>query len=79
LVEGSVSKCCLDIMNRTRADGLPVARYAAVRRDARKLPERCGGFVSVHFATVIETQEAWDRRGVCATSRVGIINEFTVV
>ena len=36
-----------------------------------------GGFIEVHVATLLETCEQRDRKGLYAKARAGIIKEFT--
>lgn len=55
----------------------PIAPYAAVRDDLRKMIGANGGFVLIHVATSLEECEARDRKGLYAKARAGIIPEFT--
>ena len=55
----------------------PIAPYASVRDDIRKLISANGGFVLVHVATTLETCESRDRKGLYAKARAGILKEFT--
>jgi len=57
----------------------PIAPYAAVREQVRRLIEPLGGFTLVHVATPIEVCEQRDRKGLYAKARAGIIKEFTGV
>ena len=55
----------------------PIAPYDAVRKDVRGMVQPGGGFVLVHVATPLEVCEQWDRKGLYAKARAGIIKEFT--
>ena len=55
----------------------PVAPYAATRQELRETIEAVGGFVEVHVSTPLETCEARDRKGLCATARAGLVKGFT--
>jgi len=55
----------------------PIAPYASVRDDIRKLISANGGFILVHVATTLETCESRDRKGLYAKARAGILKEFT--
>jgi len=55
----------------------PIAPYASVRDELRKMIGANGGFILVHVATSLETCEARDRKGLYAKARAGIIPEFT--
>jgi len=55
----------------------PIAPYSATRRTVRSMVEPHGGFIEVHVATLLETCEARDRKGLYAAARAGKIKEFT--
>lgn len=55
----------------------PIAPYQSTRRTVRNMIEQHGGFIEVHVATLLETCEARDRKGLYAKARAGIIKEFT--
>ncbi len=55
----------------------PIAPYTATRRTVRDMVSRHGGFIEVHVATLLETCEARDRKGLYAAARAGKIKEFT--
>ncbi len=55
----------------------PIAPYTATRRTVRNLISAHGGFIEVHVATLLETCEARDRKGLYAAARAGKIKEFT--
>jgi sulfate adenylyltransferase len=55
----------------------PIAPYVATRRTVRNMIEPHGGFLEVHVATLLETCEERDRKGLYAKARAGIIKEFT--
>jgi sulfate adenylyltransferase len=57
----------------------PIAPYASVRAEVRRMVERHGGFVLVHVATPIEECERRDRKGLYAKARAGEIPSFTGV
>jgi sulfate adenylyltransferase len=57
----------------------PIAPYASVRAEVRRMVERHGGFVLVHVATPIAECERRDRKGLYAQARAGIIPAFTGV
>ncbi len=57
----------------------PIAPYAAVRDENRRLIEKEGGYLLVHVATPIEVCEQRDRKGLYAKARAGVIDEFTGV
>jgi sulfate adenylyltransferase len=57
----------------------PIAPYASVRAEVRRMVERHGGFVLVHVATPIEECERRDRKGLYAKARAGEIPLFTGV
>ncbi|HEY0485256.1 MAG TPA: adenylyl-sulfate kinase [Mycobacteriales bacterium] len=65
----------------TRHGGLaicaPIAPYASVRAEVRRLVERYGDFVLVHVATPLEECERRDRKGLYAKARAGEIPAFT--
>jgi sulfate adenylyltransferase len=65
----------------TRHGGLaicaPIAPYASVRAEVRRLVERYGDFVLVHAATPLEECERRDRKGLYAKARAGEIPAFT--
>ncbi|MGI9626731.1 MAG: bifunctional sulfate adenylyltransferase/adenylylsulfate kinase, partial [Longimicrobiales bacterium] len=55
----------------------PIAPYAAIRDENRRLIGGGGGYILVHISTPIETCEERDRKGLYAKARAGIIKEFT--
>lgn len=55
----------------------PIAPYAEVRREVRKMISQYGGFIEVHVATSLEVCEGRDRKGLYAKARAGVIKEFT--
>lgn len=55
----------------------PIAPYASVRDELRRIIGANGGFILCHVATTLETCEARDRKGLYAKARAGIIPEFT--
>ncbi len=55
----------------------PIAPYISTRRTVRNMIEAHGGFIEVHVATLLETCEERDRKGLYAKARAGIIKEFT--
>jgi sulfate adenylyltransferase len=55
----------------------PIAPYAEVRREVRRMISQYGGFIEVHVATSLEVCEGRDRKGLYAKARAGIIKEFT--
>ena len=55
----------------------PIAPYTATRRKVRDMILVQGGFIEVHVATLLETCEQRDRKGLYAKARAGIIKEFT--
>ena len=55
----------------------PIAPYAAIRRENKKLISGLGGYILVHISTPIEVCEQRDRKGLYAKARAGIIKEFT--
>jgi sulfate adenylyltransferase len=57
----------------------PIAPYASVRADVRRMVERHGGFVLIHVATPIDECERRDRKGLYAKARAGVIPAFTGV
>ena len=57
----------------------PIAPYASVRAEVRRMVERHGGFVLVHVSTPIEECERRDRKGLYAKARAGEIPSFTGV
>ncbi len=65
----------------TRHGGLaicaPIAPYAQLRADVRRMVSQHGGFILVHIATPIEECERRDRKGLYAQARRGAIPEFT--
>ena len=65
----------------TKAGGIaicaPIAPYAAIRRENKKLISALGGYILVHIATPLEVCEQRDRKGLYAKARAGIIKEFT--
>ncbi len=67
----------------TKAGGIaicaPIAPYARLRREVRRMVEASGGFVLVHVATAIEVCEGRDVKGLYAKARAGLIGQFTGV
>jgi sulfate adenylyltransferase len=65
----------------TKAGGIaicaPIAPYAGIRRENKKLISSFGGYILVHMSTPIEVCEQRDRKGLYAKARAGIIKEFT--
>ena len=65
----------------TKAGGIaicaPIAPYAAIRRENKKLISSLGGYILVHISTPLEVCEQRDRKGLYAKARAGIIKEFT--
>jgi sulfate adenylyltransferase len=65
----------------TKAGGIaicaPIAPYASIRREVRKLVSEHGDFVEVYVSTPIEICEERDRKGLYAKARAGIISNFT--
>lgn len=55
----------------------PIAPYAEVRREIRRMISRCGGFIEIHVATSLEVCEGRDRKGLYAKARAGLVKEFT--
>ncbi|NNF27143.1 MAG: bifunctional sulfate adenylyltransferase/adenylylsulfate kinase [Gemmatimonadetes bacterium] len=55
----------------------PIAPYAQVRQENRRLIGEVGGYILVHIATPLEVCEERDRKGLYAKARAGIIKEFT--
>lgn len=55
----------------------PIAPYASIRNDVRRMIEPVGGFVLVHVATSLEECERRDRKGLYAKARAGILQQFT--
>jgi len=55
----------------------PIAPYTATRRTVRDMISAHGGFIEVHVATLLETCEERDRKGLYALARAGKIKEFT--
>jgi sulfate adenylyltransferase len=55
----------------------PIAPYASIRAEVRKLIEPHGGFILVHVATSLEECERRDRKGLYAKARAGILQQFT--
>ncbi len=55
----------------------PIAPYAAIRRENKKLISSLGGYILVHISTPLEVCEQRDRKGLYAKARAGIIKEFT--
>jgi len=55
----------------------PIAPYAEVRAQVRRLIEPLGGYTLVHVATPLDICEQRDRKGLYAKARAGIIKEFT--
>lgn len=56
----------------------PIAPYASMRAEMRRMTEEAGGrFVLIHVATPLEVCEARDRKGMYAKARAGLITGFT--
>jgi sulfate adenylyltransferase len=55
----------------------PIAPYASVREEVRRMVEPEGGFVLVYVATPLEVCEERDRKGLYAKARAGLVKEFT--
>jgi len=55
----------------------PIAPYDKVRKEAREMISRLGGFVLVYGSTPLEVCERRDRKGLYAKTRAGLIREFT--
>ena len=55
----------------------PIAPYAHVRNEVRRVIEEQGGFILIHVATPLEVCEVRDRKGAYAKAREGIIKGFT--
>jgi sulfate adenylyltransferase len=55
----------------------PIAPYDALRKEVRSMIQPHGGFVLVHIATMIETCEQRDRKGLYAKARAGVLKQFT--
>jgi sulfate adenylyltransferase len=55
----------------------PIAPYAAVRTEVRRLVEPGGGFLLVHLSTPLHVCEARDRKGLYAKARAGQLQHFT--
>jgi sulfate adenylyltransferase len=55
----------------------PIAPYASVRAEVRRLVEQYGDFVLVHVSTPLAECERRDRKGLYAKARAGVIPAFT--
>ncbi|HSS09297.1 MAG TPA: adenylyl-sulfate kinase, partial [Acidimicrobiales bacterium] len=55
----------------------PIAPYASVRDEVRRMVEPEGGFILVYVATPLEVCEERDRKGLYAKARAGLVKEFT--
>ena len=55
----------------------PIAPYASIRAEVRKMIEPLGGFILVYVATSLEECERRDRKGLYAKARAGILQQFT--
>jgi sulfate adenylyltransferase len=55
----------------------PIAPYASIRSEVRKMIEPHGGFILVHVATSLDECERRDRKGLYAKARAGILQQFT--
>jgi sulfate adenylyltransferase len=55
----------------------PIAPYAEVRDQVRRLISGYGGFIEVHVSTPLEVCEQRDRKGLYAKARAGMISNFT--
>jgi sulfate adenylyltransferase len=55
----------------------PIAPYASIRSEVRKMIEPLGGFILVYVATSLEECERRDRKGLYAKARAGILKQFT--
>ena len=56
---------------------VPIAPYAASRRELRETIEALGGFVEMYVSTPLQTCEERDRKGLYARARAGLIEGFT--
>jgi len=65
--------------NRGIAICVPIAPYAATRREIRKTIEAYAGFIEVHVFTSLDVCESRDRKGMYAKARAGLIKGFTGV
>jgi sulfate adenylyltransferase len=55
----------------------PIAPYASIRSEVRKMIEPLGGFILVYVATSLDECERRDRKGLYAKARAGILKQFT--
>lgn len=55
----------------------PIAPYAAVRAQNRRLINESGGYIEVYVATPLEVCEQRDRKGLYAKARAGLVKQFT--
>jgi sulfate adenylyltransferase len=55
----------------------PIAPYATVREEVRRMVQPEGGFILVYVATPLEVCEERDRKGLYAKARAGLVKEFT--
>jgi sulfate adenylyltransferase len=55
----------------------PIAPYAAMRDQVRRLVSAHGGFIEVYVSTPLAVCETRDRKGLYAKARAGLIKEFT--
>ena len=63
--------------NRGIAICAPIAPYASTRKMVRDMISPLGGFIEIHVATLLETCEQRDRKGLYAMARAGKIKGFT--
>jgi len=63
--------------NRGIAICAPIAPYAETRHRVRETITPLGGFIEIHVATLLETCEKRDRKGLYAMARAGKIKGFT--
>jgi sulfate adenylyltransferase len=73
-----IGQAALDV---TRNGGLavcaPIAPYADVRDEVRRMIAPIGGFVLVYVATPLHVCEARDPKGLYARARAGLLEHFT--
>jgi sulfate adenylyltransferase len=55
----------------------PIAPYASIRSEVRRMIEPLGGFILVYVATSLDECERRDRKGLYAKARAGILKQFT--
>ena len=80
-ISGNIRRIGYVASEITKAGGIaicaPIAPYAAIRRENKKLISALGGYILVHISTPLEVCEQRDRKGLYAKARAGIIKEFT--